>query len=293
MKPAIADGPIYHATSLVVTDLPQQWRTVIHLDEWNKFSTPGTTNNQNSIKPFVVLTSLHVSRKRQLDEGITRVVAEGNLSLNRLKLKPLREWIEMGVPGYSLPSVHVMRNALIPARYGEVKELIKDKLSASTANTIILDIWSSKIIFGSYEALKKHFRKQHGFKTADREINSEIFCGKNGYTLKINSFAIVCYHLSVCGKKFLGRLAANNIELENVVETMVVNIPRAVLEDDLEEVQINHQNSIELLMGKILFKLSAQFIVSQAAINFLAESVLGAFIDCEPCSTKYKDGEGK
>lgn len=74
---------------------------------------------------------------------------------------------------------------------------------------------------------------------------------------------------------------------------MVVNIPRAVLEDDLEEVQINHQNSIELLMGKILFKLSAQFIVSEAAINFLAESVLGAFIDCEPCSTKYKDGEGK
>jgi hypothetical protein len=67
----------------------------IHLDEWNKFTTPGTTIIQNSIKSFVVPTSLHVSRKRQLDDGLTRVVAEGNLSLNILNLKPLREWIEV------------------------------------------------------------------------------------------------------------------------------------------------------------------------------------------------------
>lgn len=54
----------------------------------------------------------------------------------------------MTVPGYSLPSVHVMRNALIPARYAKVKELIKDKLSACIAITIMLDIWSSKSMVG-------------------------------------------------------------------------------------------------------------------------------------------------
>lgn len=67
---------------------------------------------------------------------------------------------------------------------------------------------------------------------------------------------------------------------------MVVDIPHAVLEADLEEVQINSQNSIELLMGKILLKLSAKFNVSEAAINFLTESLLGALINCEACSTK-------
>lgn len=54
----------------------------------------------------------------------------------------------MAVLGYSLPSVHVMRNVLIPARYAKVKQLIKDKLSACTAITIILDIWSSKSMVG-------------------------------------------------------------------------------------------------------------------------------------------------
>ncbi|KAK4007629.1 hypothetical protein OUZ56_012783 [Daphnia magna] len=47
MKPAIADGPIYHATSLVVTDLPQQWRTVI----MGPLGRPKSSKNNKQAKP--------------------------------------------------------------------------------------------------------------------------------------------------------------------------------------------------------------------------------------------------
>lgn len=71
-----------------------------------------------------------------------------------------------------------------------------------------------KVIPGFYDALTKHFREENGFKTAGRERNDEIFCGQNGCTQKVNSFANFRYHLSVCEKNVCGNLVANNIELE-------------------------------------------------------------------------------
>ncbi|KZS07363.1 putative Zinc finger BED domain-containing protein 4 [Daphnia magna] len=88
------------------------------------------------------------SRKNQLDVGLTRVVSEGNLPLNILANSTVREWIEMAVPGYHLPSVYVMRNTLIPQRYEQIKEYIKKKLSSCTDISIILDIWSCKSMVG-------------------------------------------------------------------------------------------------------------------------------------------------
>ncbi|EFX68841.1 hypothetical protein DAPPUDRAFT_114205 [Daphnia pulex] len=91
-----------------------------------------------------VQTTMHNSRKKQLDIGLTRVVSEGNHPLNILANKTVREWIEMAVPGYHLPSVYVMRNSLILQKYEQIKEYIKKKLSSCTALSIILDIWSFK-----------------------------------------------------------------------------------------------------------------------------------------------------
>jgi hypothetical protein len=39
---------------------------------------------------------------------------------------------------------------------------------------------------GPYQALTKHFREQHGFKTAGKERNDEVLFGKNGCKQKIN-----------------------------------------------------------------------------------------------------------
>ena len=50
--------------------------------------------------------------------------------------------------GYQLPSVSRMRNKLIPSVMDKTRLEVMKILQASTSLTIILDIWSSKNMFG-------------------------------------------------------------------------------------------------------------------------------------------------
>lgn len=142
----------------------------------------------------------------------------------------------------------------------------------------------SLVIQGPYEALTKRFRQQHNFKTANKEKNDELFCGQNGCTQKVISFGNFRYHLSVCEKNVVDseRDAGNNIELQHVVEAMEYDIPDA----DFERIPIIPDDAVNVSVGKILLKLSAHFNVSETAINFLTENLLGTFMQCDPCSKK-------
>lgn len=66
-----------------------------------------------------------------------------------------------------------------------------------------------KIIPGPYTELSRHFRIQHGFKTAGKERNN-LVCGQNGCQLKIASFANFAYHLKICEKNIVTREVIEN-----------------------------------------------------------------------------------
>lgn len=142
------------------------------------------------------------------------------------------------------------------------------------------------VIKGPYEALTKHFRQQHGFKTAGKERNDALFCGQNGCTQKVNSFSNFRYHLSVCEKNVdLEMDVDNNIETQHQVEPMEQDISaEAGFDHDFEGMPIIPDDSVSVSVGKILLKLSAHFNVTETAINFLTKNLLDTFMHCDPCS---------
>ena len=53
-----------------------------------------------------------------------------------------------------------------------------------------------------------------------------------------------------------------------------------------EGMPIIPDDSVSVLVGKILLKLSAHFNISETAINFLTENLLDTLMHCDPCSKK-------
>lgn len=139
----------------------------------------------------------------------------------------------------------------------------------------------STIIPGPYTALTRHFREVHGIKTSNVERNDELFCGQNGCNLQLFTFANFRYHLSVCEKNSI--LVENNtfnVELEN----LDANLENTFMEinscqnrfEQIPNVQEEIKKQLQLSLGKIMLKLSAEFSVTETAINFLTSSLLCA-----------------
>ncbi len=94
---------------------------------------------------------------------------------------------------------------------------------------------------GPYTALKRHFREQHGIKTSNTERNGDIFCGQNGCTLKVLTFANFRYHLSVCQKNaiILEDVSVNCVDANVENHLMNIDLPHGGFVADLEEISQN------------------------------------------------------
>ncbi|KZS17098.1 Uncharacterized protein APZ42_017051, partial [Daphnia magna] len=113
-------------------------------------STILSCSNQPSLLSFNVQpTKTTKQRQIKLDTELAFTVAVDNIPLNILRRPRFRQWVESAMNGYQLPGIDRMRNKLIPSVMDKTRLEVRKILQASTSFTIILDIWSSKDMFGS------------------------------------------------------------------------------------------------------------------------------------------------
>ena len=124
--------------------------TVTTVSDSRKTYMEANANKQTTMKPFVTRPA-SVARQKRLTGLLLKMIAVDFQSFSIVEDEGFRAFVNGLDPSFVIPTRHMLSREMLPAKYHQAVEVVKEILGSTVAVTLTTDSWTSVCTQNSWQ----------------------------------------------------------------------------------------------------------------------------------------------